>query len=203
MRICERNNAADTTVSGVGGKRGAPGARAEFPPQPVVKTMVRQAVPLQPMEAHNGADLHLCPWMTPCRSGDCLKEAVTPWRACTGAGFWQDLWTCGERSLCWSRFAVRACDPVGDPCWNGLFLKDCSPWKGPTLEQFVKKCSLWEGPMLERFVENCLPWDGLMLEQGKRVRSLPPEEEAAAEIRCDELTATPVPCPPVLLGGRR
>ena len=29
------------------------------------------------------------------------------------------------------------------------------------------------------------------------------EEEGAAETTCDELTATPTPCPPVLLGGRR
>ena len=40
-----------------------------------------------------------------------------------------------------------------------------------------------------------------MLEQGKSVRSPPPEEEGAAETTCDELTATPIPCPPVLLGG--
>ena len=36
------------------------------------------------------------------------------------------------------------------------------------------------------------------------MRSPPPEEEgAAAETTCDELTATPIPCPPVPLGGRR
>jgi len=39
------------------------------------------------------------------------------------------------------------------------------------------------------------------------VRSPPPEEEGAAETTCDELTVTPIPCPPVLLeagggGGR-
>ena len=33
----------------------------EIPLQPVVKTMVRQAVPLQPMEVHGGADIHLQP----------------------------------------------------------------------------------------------------------------------------------------------
>jgi len=42
-----------------------------------------------------------------------------------------------------------------------------------------------------------------MLEQGRSVRSLPPEEEGAAETRCDELTVTPIPRPPVPLGGRR
>jgi len=34
--------------------------------------------------------------------------------------FWQALW------------------PVGDPCWNSLFLKDCTLWKGSTLQQFVE-----------------------------------------------------------------
>lgn len=37
-----------------------------------------------------------------------------------------------------------------------------------------------------------------MQEQGKSVRSLPPEEEGAAET-CGELTTNPVPCHPVLL----
>ncbi|GAB0201689.1 hypothetical protein GRJ2_002634500 [Grus japonensis] len=44
-------NSADTKVSAEGGGGGAPGAGAEIPLQPVVKTMVKQAVPLQqPME---------------------------------------------------------------------------------------------------------------------------------------------------------
>ena len=41
------------------------------------------------------------------------------------------------------------------------------------------------------------------LEQGQSVRSPPPEEEGAAETRCDELTVTPIPRPPALLGGRK
>ena len=45
---------------------------------------------------------------------------------------------------------------MGDPHWSSLCLKDCTPWKGPTLEQFVKNCALWEGPTLEKFVEDCL-----------------------------------------------
>jgi len=51
-----------------------------------------------------------------------------------------------ERSPCWSRFAGRACDPVGDPCWSSLFLKDCALWEGPTLGQFMESCLPWEGP---------------------------------------------------------
>ncbi|GAB0182854.1 acid sphingomyelinase-like phosphodiesterase 3b [Grus japonensis] len=54
---CERNNSADTKVSEGGGGGGAPGARAEIPLQPVEKTMVRQAVPLQPMEDNDGTEI--------------------------------------------------------------------------------------------------------------------------------------------------
>jgi len=98
------------------------------------------------------------PWKGPhTGAGGCLKEAVTPWGAHAGAGSCQDLWTHGERSPHQSRFSGRACDPHGDPRWSSLFLKDCTPWEGPTLGQFLKSCSLWEGLTLEKFVENCLP----------------------------------------------
>jgi len=44
----------------------------------------------------------------------------------------------------------------------------------------------------------------LTLEQGQSVKSPPPEEEGVAETMCDELTITPIPCPPAPLGvGRR
>jgi len=44
----------------------------------------------------------------------------------------------------------------------------------------------------------------LTLEQGKSVRSLPPEEEGAAETMCNEMTTAPIRHPPVLLrAGRR
>ena len=65
MRICERNNSADTKVREEGGGGGAPGARAEIPLQSVVKTMARQPVPLQPMEVNGGADIHLQPMKDP------------------------------------------------------------------------------------------------------------------------------------------
>ena len=59
VRICERNKSADTKVSEEGGGGGAPGVGAQIPLQPMEKTMVRQAVSLQPMEVHSGADIHL------------------------------------------------------------------------------------------------------------------------------------------------
>jgi len=41
-----------------------------------------------------------------------------------------------------------------------------------------------------------------MLQQGRSVRSPPLAEEGAAET-CDKLTVTPIPHPPMPLGGRR
>ena len=75
---------------------------------------------------------------------------------------------------------------MGDPRWSSLFLKDCTPWMGPMLEQFMKNCSPWEGLTLEKFMEDCLPWEGPHAGAGEEC-----EEEGAAETTCDELTATP------------
>ncbi|GAB0183438.1 zinc finger and BTB domain-containing protein 5 [Grus japonensis] len=91
--------------------------------------MVRQAVALQPMEVDRGADIHL-----PTHGKPTLEQA--PGRTCGPV----------ERSPRQSRFAGRTCDPVGDPRWSSLFLKVCTPWEGPTLEQLVEDCLLWEGP---------------------------------------------------------
>ncbi|GAB0176032.1 AN1-type zinc finger protein 5-like [Grus japonensis] len=55
----------DTKVSEEGGAGGAPGAGAEIPLQPMEKTVVRQAVPLQPMDVDGGADIHLQPMEDP------------------------------------------------------------------------------------------------------------------------------------------
>jgi len=123
----------------------------------MMKTMVRQAVPLQSMEAHGGADLHMQPMEgTPRQSrwmpeGSCDPVGTPRWsRLLPGPA---DPW---REDPCRSRFAGRTCDPVGDPRWSSLFLKDCTPWKGPMLRQFVKSCTLWEGLTLEKLVENCL-----------------------------------------------
>jgi len=55
------------------------------------------------------------------------------------------------------------------------FMKNCSPWKGPTLANFVKDCMLWEGPHAEAGEEH--------------------EEERAGETKGYRLTATPIPHP--------
>lgn len=61
MRLCERTNSADTKVGEERGGEGAPGVGTEILLHPVVKTMERQAVPLQPVVVHAGADIHLHP----------------------------------------------------------------------------------------------------------------------------------------------
>jgi len=57
VRRCERKHSAHTKVSeeGGGGGVGAEGLTLQL----VMKTMARQVVPLQPMEVHGGADIHL------------------------------------------------------------------------------------------------------------------------------------------------
>ena len=67
----------------------------EIPLQPVVKTVVRQAVPLQPMEVHGGADIHLQPVEDP------MPEQVDePKGGCEPVG-----------SLRWSRLLAGPVDP--------------------------------------------------------------------------------------------
>ena len=108
MRRCERNNSADTKVREEGGGGGAPGAGAEIPLQPVGKTMVRQAVPLQPMEVHGGADIHLQPMEDPTP-----EQVDAPKGGCDPVG-----------SPCWSRLLagpVETQEPMLEQvCWQDL-----------------------------------------------------------------------------------
>lgn len=61
--------------------------------QPIEKTTVTRVVPLSLMEDHARADIHTTACGVPCAGagGYALKEVVTPWRACAGAGFWEEL----------------------------------------------------------------------------------------------------------------
>jgi len=69
-------NSADTKVSAEGE------AGAGVPLQPVEQTMLGQAMPLQPMEAHGGADLHLQPVeVTPSWSRWMPEESCEPIRS--------------------------------------------------------------------------------------------------------------------------
>ena len=134
-------------------------APEQIPLQPMVKTIVTQAVP---MGVYGGADSHLQPMEDPMPEqvdvpeGGCDPVGSLCWHRLLAGPV--DPWR--EKSPRWSRFAGRTCDPVGDPRWSSLFLKDCTLWKGPTLEQFVKNCSPWEGLTSEKFVKDCLPSEG-------------------------------------------
>ncbi|KAK4806933.1 hypothetical protein QYF61_027300 [Mycteria americana] len=154
VRICERNNRADTKVSEEGGGGGVPGARAEIPLQPVVKTMVRQVVPLQPVVK------------------TMLRQAVP-------------------------------LQPMEDPMPEQMDVPKggCDPHGQPTQEQAPGRIC---GPVERGAPAGAGLLAGLVttdptLEQGKSVSSPPPEEKGAAETPCDELTATPIPHPPVPL----
>ncbi|GAB0181744.1 mitochondrial enolase superfamily member 1 [Grus japonensis] len=117
------------------------------------------------MEVHSGADIHTAAHGRQHARGGCaVRETDT------------------KNSPQWSRFSGRTCDPVRDSHWSSLFLKDCTPWEGPMLEQFVKNCNLWEGPNAGAG-EQC-------------------EEEGVAETKCYGLTATPVACPPCIARGK-
>jgi len=61
VRIRERNTSAETKVIEEGGGEGAPGTRDEIALKPMEKTVVRQVVPLKPVEVQGGADIHLYP----------------------------------------------------------------------------------------------------------------------------------------------
>jgi len=136
VRICERNNSADTEASQNGRGGGAPATRAEISLQPMVKAMVKQVVPLQPMENQTRADIHpaACGGLY-AGAGECaLREAAAlgkPMQERAPAR------TCGpmeRRPHARAGFSGRACDPVGthtgevcswrtvphgkDPCWT-------------------------------------------------------------------------------------
>ncbi|GAB0207086.1 hypothetical protein GRJ2_003174200 [Grus japonensis] len=110
VRTCERNNSADTKVSEEGRGGGAPGIGGEIPLQPMEKTMVRQAVPLQPLEDDGGADIHLQPMEDPM-----LEQLKIPEGGCDPMG-----------SPHWSRLLAGPVDPWREEptpeqvCWQDL-----------------------------------------------------------------------------------
>lgn len=66
VRICKKNNSVNTKATAEGGEEGALCAKADAPAA-VVKTMVKQAVPLQLMEFHGRVETHLqttYPWQS-------------------------------------------------------------------------------------------------------------------------------------------
>lgn len=79
--MCERSNSADTKVGAEAGGGGVPDVGVEIPLQLVAKTVGRQAVPLQSMEANQGAETHLKPV-----EGPVLEQVDVPEEGCDPMG---------------------------------------------------------------------------------------------------------------------
>jgi len=98
VRICKRNNSADTKVGVEGGGVGAPCTRADILLQPTEKSMVRQIVSLQPMEVNSIAHIHLQPMEDPmleqvdARKGACdhVKSPRWSWLLAGSVIFWRE-----------------------------------------------------------------------------------------------------------------
>lgn len=131
----------------------------QIPLKLVVKTVVRQAVLLQPIEVRSGAETHLqtledptltqmdAQKLSPCEQS--VREQA-PGRTCRPM----------ERGP-HTETALLARFLHGVPCRSNLLLKNCTLWKRHMLEQFGKNCSSREGPMSEKLIEDCVPWEGL------------------------------------------
>ncbi|KAJ7419650.1 protein pxr1-like [Pitangus sulphuratus] len=108
-----------------------PGIGVEILLQPMVKTIGRQAVPLQPLKVHGGVDIHLQPMdRAHAGAGGCLKKGCDPmgsphcsrllagpmalWREepMLEQVCWQDLWSCGGPTL-------EQSVPEGQQCVEG------------------------------------------------------------------------------------
>lgn len=111
------------------GRECAPGVREETLLKPMVKPIVRQAVPLQSKE-------HPTP-----EQADAQRTLWPPSEVHIRAGSCQDTA---------SAFSARTSNPLGYPERSNLLLKTCTTWKGPTLQQFLKNYSPQEGVMLEK-----------------------------------------------------
>lgn len=85
----------------------------------------------------------------------------------------------------------------------GQLLRNCTLWKGPTLEKFMKICSTEKDLYQRGLCGSVSHWRDPTMEQRKNVRSPAPEEEGVPETMCDELTTASIPHLPMLLGGSR
>lgn len=120
------------------------------------KTVRKQFVPLHPVDMTMPKQIYtLQPTELPTSQQVMGPEgSCNLWRTYAGAGSW----------------------------WSSLFLKDCSPW---------------EGPMLEQFLNNCSPWQVFMLEQGKSTRTK--EWQTGIVMYWPQ---PPIPHPPCAASGR-
>lgn len=58
------------------------------------------------------------------------------------------------------------------------------------MKYFLKNCSPWKGPILEQFEKDGIPWEGAPTRAEEES-----EEEGVAEAKCNELITIPIPHP--------
>ena len=132
--------------------------RSRSPLWPVVRTMVKQDVPLQPMEYHGGAGFHAA-----ARGGDhggaggpspTLWPVEDPCQSRFRAGPVAHGEETMQEQVTWQELL-----PIGDPGWSSLLLRDGPRGVDPYLEQFLKSCCLWAAHN-GSFGKDCIPWEG-------------------------------------------
>jgi len=111
----------------------APGAGAEiFPCSPWWRPWWGRLSPFSPWRSTMEQTPTGSPWNAPCQTrcmpeGDSNPMRSPRWsRLLPGAAEPRR-----ERSPHQIRFAGQTCEPIGEPHWSSLFLKDCRSWTGP------------------------------------------------------------------------
>lgn len=132
-----RNSSADTKVTEEGGWGSDTGTRAHIPLQPMDKTMMKQAVPLEPTEVHVEQVSTLWATKDPLlEQVDALKKAAVHGKPIQEQAPGRQ---CGpmKQNPQKNRFSGRLRDPKEDPHWSNLFLKDYTTQKEPMPDQYL------------------------------------------------------------------
>ncbi|RMC04871.1 hypothetical protein DUI87_18045 [Hirundo rustica rustica] len=89
----------------------------------MVKPMVKQVVPLQPMKDHATVDIHTAAYGGPpaTAGGHALNDDDDDHRVPQWSRLLVGTAACGEEST-QCRFSGRTCDPMKDPHWSKVLL---------------------------------------------------------------------------------
>lgn len=139
-----RYSLADTKVGEEGKAEGAQDTEQRFPCRPWGRFWWDRLSSCSPWISMAEQEFTGSPWEPPhwnrwLSKGGSDTVGIPCWSRLLAS-----LWT-HEDTPHWSRFTGSTGDHPGDPLWNSLFLKDCTLWKGLTLEHFVKNCRPCEG----------------------------------------------------------
>jgi len=138
--------------------------------------MVRQAVPLQPMEVHGGVEIHWQPM-----EDTMPEQVVTLWEAHARAGSWRDLWNHGEKISHWTRFASRTCDPAGGPMLEQSVPERLQPMEGTHAGEVHEELHPVGKTHVGEVHGELSPVAGTSHWSSRRVWSPPLEEEVTAD----------------------